>query len=116
MEIKYFKDNASTVVINSPETSWAIFVYTDNGDLFLSSDWGLYQYSWRSFNGSFSDFLKTLEVGYIVGKLSTTTINQTRTTTKQTEMLTKLVREFLAFINSKREDITISYYKSLSNN
>jgi len=115
MNIEFYKDNASTLSINSPETSWAKFCWNDNGDLFLSSDWGLYQFSWRSHSGTFEDFLKSLEVGYLVGKLSTTTINQTRTSTKQAEMLTKIVRIFLDFLNNKKADITVSFYKSISN-
>lgn len=100
---KVEKNTSSTIYINTPKTSWAIFMYTPKGDLFLSSDWGTYSHQWRAFSGDFEDFLKGLEVGYFVGKLSNPDINQKRISKMQIEILTLLVAYFLEVL--KTEDL-----------
>lgn len=71
MTIEIEKNTASTVFINTEETSFATFCYTKKGDLFLNSDWGNYFYSWRSFGDDFEKFISGLDVGYLTNKLAT---------------------------------------------
>jgi hypothetical protein len=96
MTIEIKKNIASTVYINTPETSWALFMYNEVGDLFLSSDWGSYTHRWRGFGkDTFEHFLKGLEIEYFVRKLSIPDANQQRTHSKQKEILTLLVGHFI---------------------
>lgn len=115
MEIKFFRGNASTVNISSQETSWAVFTFNDQGDLFLSSDWGLYHHRWEYYEGNFEEYLKKLEPNYLADKLSITTVNQSRISSKQREILGLLVTHFLDFLKNIKPDITISFYNDLKN-
>lgn len=113
---KVEKNTSSTVYINTPKTSWAIFMYTPKGDLFLSSDWGTYSHQWRSFGGDFEDFLKGLGVGYFVGKLSTPDINQKRISKMQQEILTLLVEHFInALKNQEPEKSSLELKQEIIN-
>lgn len=102
IEIK--KNIASTVYINTPETSWALFCFTPNGDLLLQSDWGTYTHRWRGFGDDFEKFLKGLSVDYFVGKLSIQDVNQTRTHEKQKEILSLLFVHFIAALETQQPD------------
>ena len=102
MTIEIKKNIASTVYIHTPETSWALFMYNQDGDLFLSSDWGSYTHRWRAFgNVTFEHFLKGLSVEYFVGKLSIADANQQRTHNKQKEILTLLVGHFIEALKNE---------------
>lgn len=104
MTIEIKKNNASTVYINTPETSWALFCFTPNGDLLLQSDWGTYTHRWRGFGDDFEKFLKGLDVGYFVGKLSIQDVNQTRTHEKQKEILRLLFVHFIASLETQQPE------------
>lgn len=104
MTIEIQRNIASTVYINTPETSWALFVITTNGDLFLSSDWGSYTHRWRGFGNNFDSFLKGLDVEYFVGKLSKPDVNQHRTNSKQKEILTLLVGHFIEALKNEKQN------------
>lgn len=60
---------AETIKVEHPESSYAIFCFNSIGDLFVSSDWGFYTYTWRAYNGTFKEFLAQCNKEYIVGKL-----------------------------------------------
>lgn len=66
------KNSAKTIYIDHPETSYGIFAYNSIGDLFLSSDWGFYGFSWRSYGDNFESFLKQCNADYITDKFATT--------------------------------------------
>ncbi|MFV5696666.1 hypothetical protein ACM55G_14650 [Flavobacterium sp. LB3P122] len=104
MTIEIKKNIASTVFIHTPETSWALFWFTPKGDLVLQSDWGTYTHNWRSFGGDFEKFLKSLDVEYFVGKLSTQYVNQTRTHEKQKEILRLLFVHFKAVLETQEPE------------
>lgn len=104
MTIENKRNYASTVYINTPETSWALFMYSPNGDLFLSSDWGSYTNRWRGFNTDFETFLKGLSVEYFVSKLSISDANQLKTSEKQQEILTLLVGHFITTLNNQKSE------------
>jgi hypothetical protein len=108
MTIEIKKNIASTVYINTPETSWALFMYNQDGDLFLSSDWGSYTNRWRGFGDDFETFLKGLSVEYFVGKLSITDANQQRTHSKQKEILTLLVGHFIEALKNQTPNVELA--------
>jgi len=99
---------ASTVYINTPETSWALFIINPNGDLFLTADWGVYTYRWRGYGENFEKFLIGLEPQYFVGKMSMPSVNQHATSYKQQEILTLLFTHLIfalkneAIVESKK--------------
>lgn len=107
MTIEIEKDNASTVFINTQETSWATFCYTKKGDLFLNSDWGNYFYSWRSFGNDFEKFLKGLEIGYLFSKMASS-FTQYRVEDKRAEILIKLLELFQTALNNSDQSETIT--------
>lgn len=51
--------------------SWASFIITDKGDLFINSDWGYWAYAWRAFGTDFRAFLADLGSDYLIAKLET---------------------------------------------
>jgi hypothetical protein len=108
MTIDIQRNVASTVYIHTPETSWALFVFSPNGDLFLSSDWGSYTNRWRGFGEDFEKFLIGLDVEYFVKKLAIQDANQHRTSTKQKEILTILVGHF---IHALKNDLILVIYE-----
>lgn len=105
MTVQIKKNYASTVYINTPETRWALFTYSPNGDLFLSSDWGTYTHRWRGFGDNFEQFLKGLDVEYFVGKLSIPDANQNRTHSKQKEILAILFGHFIEALKNQPVEI-----------
>jgi hypothetical protein len=108
MTIEIKKNIASTVYIHTPETSWALFMYDQTGNLFLSSDWGSYTHRWTAFEADFETFLKGLSVEYFVGKLSITDANQHKTHSRQKEILTLLVGHFITALKNQKVAETIS--------
>jgi hypothetical protein len=69
IEIKVITDKAETVYISHQKYSYGIFCYNSKGDLFLSSDWGMYGFAWRHYgSGAFSDFLAQTNPEYIFNK------------------------------------------------
>lgn len=87
---------AQTVRIEHPQASYGIFCFNSAGDLFLSSDWGFYAYSWRAFGDDFIDFLAYCNTEYIVGKFAITYQEQARRRLAQMQQnkLSLLVEEF----------------------
>lgn len=104
MTIEIKKNIAHSVYIHTPETSWALFWFTSDGDLLLQSDWGTYTHRWRVFGDDFEKFLKGLDVEYFVGKLSRQDVNQTRTHEKQKEILRLLFVHFIAALQTQQLD------------
>lgn len=100
MTIQIEKNSASTVHIDTPETSWATFYYSKKGDLFLNSDWGNYFYSWRSFGEDFEKFLKGLEIGYLYSKMASS-FSQFPVEGRRAEVLESLL---LIFTKALQED------------
>jgi len=70
MENRIIKDVAETMYINHETSSYAIFCYNSHGDLFVNGDWGYFTYAWRSFSGTFKEFLAGCNADYITGKLA----------------------------------------------
>lgn len=101
MTIEIQKNVASTVYIHTPETSWALFTYSQTGDIFLSSDWGSFTHRFKSFGNNIERFLIGLEVEYFVGKLSIADANQQKTHSKQKEILTLLVGHFIEALKNQ---------------
>lgn len=60
---------AQQYYIKSRKHSWAIFMVSEVGDLMINSDWGICNFGWRSFGGSFKEFLVGLEESYWKGKM-----------------------------------------------
>lgn len=104
MTIEIKKNIASSVYINTPETSWALFWFSTDGDLLLQSDWGTYTHRWRGFGDDFEKFLKGLDVEYFVGKLSKQDVNQTRTHEKQKQILRLLFVHFIAALETQEPE------------
>ena len=103
MTIEIEKNTASTVFINSEETSFATFCYTKKGDLFLNSDWGNYFYSWRSFGDDFEKFLSGLELGYLTQKMASG-ITQYPVEGKRLDVLIKLLGLFILTLKKDIEN------------
>ena len=59
---------AETLRVDHPESSYGIFCFNQDGDLFLNSDWGFFGYAWRSYGDDFKKFLGQTNADYIVGK------------------------------------------------
>lgn len=100
MTLELEKNSASTVFIDTDETSFATFCYTKKGELFLNSDWGNYFYSWRAFQGEFETFLKGLNLDYLVSKLESN--RESRLSRKQKEVLTKLCELFIKTLRENK--------------
>ncbi|MDV3662451.1 hypothetical protein CMU51_00045 [Elizabethkingia anophelis] len=98
-------DTAKTIQIDHPEASYGIFCFNTVGDLFITSDWGFYAYSWRSFGKqSFESFLSKCNSEYLMGKLQITQINNGREIYPiQKENLTILINAFIDYLNGKQE-------------
>lgn len=62
------KDIAETYHVAVPSHSYGIFCINTIGDLFLSSDWGMYGYAWRSYGKDFKDFIAYADPHYIFQK------------------------------------------------
>jgi hypothetical protein len=77
-QVTVTKDNAWTVRIDHPESSYGIFCFNTHGDLFLNSDYGFYGYAWRAFGDDFKSFLAQANAEYIVNKLYMNWNNETR--------------------------------------
>jgi len=101
MSIEIQRNVASTVYIFTPQTSWALFTFSNTGDIFLQSDWGSYTHRFRAFSGDIETFLKGLSVEYFVNKLSMQDVNQKPTTYQQKEILTILVERFIYALNNE---------------
>jgi hypothetical protein len=104
MKTGFKKNTASTFYIDTPETSWAVFTYSSNGDLVLASDWGTYTCRWRAFGDDFEQFLTGLTSEYFVGKLSIPDANQQKTHSKQKEILTILVDNFMEALRNQKPE------------
>jgi hypothetical protein len=63
------KTNATSYRIDHPQHSYGIFIITEKGDLFITSDWGYYTFSWRAFGDNFKAFLIGLGADYLLSKL-----------------------------------------------
>lgn len=59
---------ADIIKVTHPEHSYGIFCWNSLGDLFLSSDWGMYGFSWRSFGKDFKQFLLEINEDYVFNK------------------------------------------------
>lgn len=105
-ETKIIVGNATTVYINHPEASYAIFCFNEYGDLFMNSDWGFYGYAWRHYGDrTFKEFLQGLNSDYLVGKFAIN-FNQDRPSKQwlkgiQKENVTKLIELFLTEIKKQ---------------
>lgn len=91
--------------------SWASFVITDKGDLFINSDWGYWAYAWRAFGIDFRAFLADLGADYLIAKLETNQFQMLRAGRKtmpqrSQEAITALFAKFQAEL--KKELLTIS--------
>lgn len=98
MEVTIKKQESKAVYISHPESSWSIFMYNKEGDLLINGDWGMFGYAWRAFGDeTFEHFLSTLNMNYLVGKLSIEYINQTgkKMPSHITGHLTVLCQEFV---------------------
>ena len=49
--------------------SWASFIITDKGDLFINSDWGYWACNWRAFGPSFREFLSDMYPDYLMNNI-----------------------------------------------
>lgn len=63
------KTIAESYRIDHPKHSYGIFIINEKGDLFITSDWGYYTFSWRAFGVSFKQFLIGMNADYLIGKL-----------------------------------------------
>lgn len=90
---------AETLRIDHPTASYGIFCFNSIGDLFLSSDWGFYAYNWRSFNGTFKEFLGSTNSDYIIGKFQIVYSEMTgkKIPKHKVENLKILIDEFIKF-------------------
>ena len=104
-EIKLMRNAATTVYINHPEASYAIFCFNQVGDLFINSDYGFFGFAWRSYGDDFEKFLSGTNPDYVVGKLE---INYSEVSGKRKmpefrkEKLLILVREFINHLKTYR--------------
>jgi hypothetical protein len=60
--------DAKVYFIRMDDGNYGIFCFNDHGDLFLSSDYGMYGFAWRSFGGNFKEFLSGLGSDYLFSK------------------------------------------------
>lgn len=104
VEVKIIKDNAETIYIRHPESSYGIFCYNSTGDLFLNSDYGMYGFAWRSYGADrpFKEFLKSLNTDYVFGKFqSNNYMTNKKKISKFTEKhLCNLIEEFIKALNN----------------
>lgn len=76
MSLKVKNIPCESIRIEHPESSYGIFCFNEAGDLFLSSDWGFYGYSWRSFGSEpFRDWLSDIGEDYVINKFENTVYN-----------------------------------------
>jgi hypothetical protein len=75
MTLKIKNIPCQSIRIEHPESSYGIFCFNEAGDLFLSSDWGFYGYSWRSFGDNFAEFLADIGEDYVITKFENTAYN-----------------------------------------
>jgi len=62
-------DECKTYHVTVEGHSYGIFCLNSVGDLFLSGDWGMYGFSWRSFgNRPFKEFVAQINGEYLFGK------------------------------------------------
>lgn len=94
---------AETVYVETKEDSYGIFCFNDHGDLFLNSDWGMFGYAWRHYNGTFKDFLKQCNAPYIASKFA---INWNQCVSKaemfkgtREQHVTNLIKVFIEELN-----------------
>lgn len=59
---------ATQYCIRTEKYSYGIFCITEQGDLFLNSDWGFYGYAWRHFGKNFKEFLIACNAEYVFYK------------------------------------------------
>jgi hypothetical protein len=107
-EVKIIKDNASTIHISHPTSSYGIFCFNSLGDLFLNSDYGTYAFAWRSYGpGEFKEFLKSLDAEYVFGKFQTNNYvtNQKKISKFTEKHLTVLINEFIRVL--REEEVTV---------
>lgn len=84
--------------ISHPTASYANFCYTEEGDLFINSDWWFFGYAWRSMGTrTFEEFMGQCNAYYVLGKLE---INYRDTAKKKIpkhiqENLLLLLEEFI---------------------
>lgn len=64
------KDQAEQYYISLPGQSWATFVISEKGDLFINSDWGYWACCWRSFGTDFKKFLIDMNSDYLIMNLT----------------------------------------------
>lgn len=69
MESKIIIDPAYQYHLQVDGHSWATFVFSDKGDLFINSDWGYWCCSWRAFGSDFKQFLKSMDIHYLWSNL-----------------------------------------------
>lgn len=98
-------DYAETVTIRTKEHSYGIFCYNSKGDLFLSSDWGMYGYAWRSWGaGSFESFLKQVNPEYVFEKFDGNTryLFKGGLPKHVRPHVEALVKELISYLNSRK--------------
>jgi hypothetical protein len=67
---------ANMLRIDHPTHSYCTFIFDNDGHLFVSSDWGIFDYGWGATGGKvFAKFLEELEVEYFLTKLETGSAN-----------------------------------------
>lgn len=62
--------SAFTINVKHTESDYGIFTYNEQGDLFLSCDYGFYGYNWRRYgkDNPFENFLAQCNADYIRDK------------------------------------------------
>lgn len=108
--MKIERNTASTVRIDHPTASYAIFCFNEKGDLFVNSDWGFYGYAWRAFGDHFENFLSGTNAEYVVGKFGTTYLEAAgkRLPKTREENLLILTREFISTLKNQQANATQS--------
>ncbi len=99
-------NNAFTIEINHPKSSWAIFCFNLQGDMFVNSDWGFYGFAWRAYGKDFLSFLQNTNAQYIVQKFENNhrEVSGKKMPAHRIENLTVLVNEFINVLRLNSND------------
>lgn len=103
-ETKVIPEEATTVYISHPESSYGIFCLNASGDLFLNSDWGFYAYAWRYIgNCTFKEFIASTNKHYLSDKLEMNTNNAKQRMKAARKHLENLCEELIKWAKTHKE-------------
>ncbi|GGH28428.1 hypothetical protein FAZ19_19825 [Sphingobacterium alkalisoli] len=102
MKIKIKEDVATVITVLHPKLSYATFSFTNDGILFVDSDWGFYGHRWPNPGIPMKDFLISINEEYFINKLEINHFNETgkKIVNTRKKALSELFKEFQNYLKS----------------